>query len=122
MDGSEDGWTGRTDGLSMAQTDSATDLRGDRQMGELVGGWTDWLHDRLTGRRTDGSCDRHTDDWVGEGARWGCKATYSLLMVGGPLDWCKRGLGSVESRRCNWATRKSCLGVSRRSYRSGYTP
>ena len=54
--------------------------------------------------------DVQTIGWGG-GARWGCKATYSLLMVGGPLDWYRRGLGSVESRRCNWAARKSRLGA-----------
>ena len=31
MDGSYDGWAGMTDGLSVGWTDSATDLRGDRQ-------------------------------------------------------------------------------------------
>ena len=91
-------------------------------------GWVGGRMDRLVARQTDKEKDR----WVvqqtyrrsgwGEGARWGCKATYSLLMVGGPLDWGRRGLGSVESHRCNWAARKSHLGVSRRSYRPGYTP
>ena len=59
--------------------------------------------------------DVQTIGWGG-GARWGCKATYSLLTVEGPLDRCRRDLGSVESHRCNWAARKSHLGVSRRSY------
>ena len=139
MDGVTGGWTDSsydrravmTDGLSVGWTDSATALWGDRQTVGAVG-------------MTDGGVARQTvvlkDGWVmqqtyrrsggggggggggGEGARWGCKATYSLLMVGGPLDRCRRGLGSVESRRCNWAARKSRLGVSRRSYRPGYTP
>ena len=45
--------------------------------------------------RTGGATDVQTIGWGGEGARWGCKATYSLLMVGGPLDRCRRGLGKV---------------------------
>ena len=49
------------------------------------------------------------------GAIWGCKAIHSFQRVGGPLDRGRRGQGNVESCRCNWATRKSHLGVSRRS-------
>ena len=120
MDGLYDGRAGMTDGLSVGWTDSATDLRGGRQTVGMTDGWvaqqTVVLKDgqvvRQTYRRSGG----------GEGARWGCKATYSLLMVGEPLDQCRRGLGSVESRRCSWAARKSSLGVSRRSYKPGYTP
>ena len=37
MDGSYDGRAGMTDGLSMGWTDSATDLRGDRQTVGAVG-------------------------------------------------------------------------------------
>ena len=43
---------------------------------------TDGHVEGQTGRATD----VQTIGWGG-GARWGCKATYSLLMVGGPLDW-----------------------------------
>ena len=80
-------------------------------------GMTDGLVARQTDVERDGRFMRQTyrrSGGVGE-ARWGCKATYSLLMVGGPLDRCRRGLGRVESRRCNCAARKSSLGVSRRS-------
>ena len=87
-----------TDGLSVGWTDSATDLRGDRQtVGAVVmtdgqvAQQTDMLKDRLVVRQT------YRRSGGGEGTRWGCKATYSLLMVGGPLDWCRRGLGSVVS-------------------------
>ena len=66
MDCSYDGQMGMTDGLAVGQTDSATDLWGDRQTGGgLAGGRTDWSHDRLTWGRTDGLCDRRTEDWVG---------------------------------------------------------
>ena len=102
----------------MGWTDSATDLRGDRQTVGAVG-MTDGLVARQTDVLKDGRVARLTyrrsGGGGGGGARWGWKATYSLLMVGGPLDQCRRGLGSVESCRCNWAAKKSRLGVSRRS-------
>ena len=115
-DGSCDGRAGMTDGLLVGWTDSATDLRGDRQTVGAVG-----MTDGLVARQTDVLKDRLVVRQTyrrlggGEGSRWGCKATYSLLMVGGPQDRCRRGLGSVVSRRCNCAARKSSLGVSRRS-------
>ena len=61
------------DALAMVRTDSATDLRVDRQtVGAAVG---------LQG--------------------------YTFISEGrGPLDQCRRGLGSVESHRCNWAAKK----------------
>ena len=66
-DGLYDGRVGMTDGLSVGWMDSATDLGGDRQIGGGgVGERTDWSYDRLTWRRTDGSCDRRTDVRVGE--------------------------------------------------------
>ena len=47
-DGSEDGWAGRTDGLSVGRMDSATDLRAsDRQTGGV------WREDGQTGCMTD---------------------------------------------------------------------
>ena len=42
MDGSYDGWTGRTDGLAVVRTDSVTDLQVDRQT-VGAGGMTDGL-------------------------------------------------------------------------------
>ena len=100
-DGSYEGQAGMTDGLSVGWTDSATTLRGDRQI-VVVGGWMDRLVARQTDVEKDGRLVQQTYRRLGGGvARWGCKATYLLLMVGGPIDWCRRGLGSVESRRCN---------------------
>ena len=82
MDGSCDGRAGMTDGLSVGWTDSATDLRGDRQTLGAVG-MTDGLVARQTDVEKDGWFVRQTYRRSGGGARWGWKATYSLLMVGG---------------------------------------
>ena len=106
-DGQSDGWTGMTDRLAVAWMDSVTDLRVGRQT-VGAGRMTDGLVARQTDVLKDGRVMRQMyrrSGW-GEGARWGCKATYSLLRVGGPLDWCRRFLGSVESCRCNWAAKK----------------
>ena len=86
-DGLCDGWAGMTDVLSVGWTDSATDLRGDRQTVGAVG-MTDGLVAQQTDVEKDGRIVQQTyrRSGGGGGARWGCKATYSLLMVGGPLE------------------------------------
>ena len=67
MDGSGDGQAGMTDGLSGGWTDSATDLRGDRQTVGAV-------------RRTDGLVARQTD--VEKDGRF-VRQTYRRLGGGG---------------------------------------
>ena len=72
----------------------------------------------------NGCVCRQTYGWsggLGE-TREGGEATGSFQRVGGPLDWGSRGLGNVESHSCNWAAIETFLGVSRRSYRPGYSP
>ena len=51
--------------------------------------------------------------WVGQEGLGGLQSYRFFAEGRGPLDWGSRGLGNVESCRCNFKARKTGLGVSR---------